>query len=282
MELRFWGVRGSIPAPGPHSLAVGGNTTCVSLRSRDYLFVFDAGTGIRRLGEYLEDESRSKWRGSIFFSHYHWDHIQGLPFFVPARRVKNRFRLYGESKDGIDLEAILRQQMQEPYFPITMDDAKALVNFEALRPNQVIEPFPGFTLRTVRLNHPNDALGYRLETMDGSLCVITDHEHPADGLDESVVEFARGASVLVHEAQYTPEEKAGPKSGWGHSSWRDAVLTAKEADVEIVYISHHDPDRSDAELFQILSAARKIFPQTEIATESTVCEFPDCRSAVIS
>lgn len=277
MELRFWGVRGSIPAPGPHTLAVGGNTTCVSLRMDDYLFVFDAGTGIRRLGEYLEDDARSRWRGSIFFSHYHWDHIQGLPFFLPARRVENRFRLYGESKDGIDLEEILRQQMIEPYFPITMDAAKALVTFEALKPDQAIEPYEGFTLRTARLNHPNDSLGYRLETPDGSLCVVTDHEHPAGGLDEAVVEFAQGASVLVHEGQYTPEEKLGPKAGWGHSSWWDAAMTAKEAGVEILYISHHDPDRSDAELFQILSEARRIFPQSEIATETTICDFPDCR-----
>ena len=101
MELRFWGVRGSIPVPGPHTLLMGGNTTCASLRSDDHLFVFDAGTGIRPLGVYLEDEQRSKWHGSIFFSHYHWDHIQGLPFFMPARRVDNRFRLYGESKQGI-------------------------------------------------------------------------------------------------------------------------------------------------------------------------------------
>lgn len=279
MELRFWGVRGSIPAPGPHTLAVGGNTTCVSLRSEDYLFVFDAGTGIRRLGAYLEDEGRSRWQGSIFFSHYHWDHIQGLPFFMPARRVENRFRLYGESRDGIDLEEILRQQMIEPYFPVTMDEAKALVTFEALEPGQAIEPFPGFGLRTVRLNHPNDALGYRLESVDGSLCVITDHEHPVDGLDESVVEFARGASVLIHDGQYTPEEKRGPKAGWGHSSWEEAALTAKEAEVQLLYISHHDPERSDAETFEILSKARRIFPQAEIATESTVCEFPNCETA---
>lgn len=276
MELRFWGVRGSIPAPGPHTLAVGGNTTCVSLQSEDYLFVFDAGTGIRRLGEYLDDEARSEWRGSIFFSHYHWDHIQGLPFFAPARRVDNRFRLYGESKAGIDLEEILRQQMIEPYFPVTLDEAKALVTFQSVEAGEELEPFPDFTLKTLRLNHPNDALGYRLETAGGSLCVITDHEHPADGLDESVVEFARGASVLVHEGQYTPEEKRGPKAGWGHSSWEEAALTAKEAEVELLYISHHDPGRSDAEIYQILSQARRVFPESEIATESTVCEFPAC------
>lgn len=276
MELRFWGVRGSIPVPGPHTLAVGGNTSCVSLRCDDYLFVFDAGTGIRRLGEYLDDEARSKWRGSIFFTHYHWDHIQGLPFFMPARRVENRFHLYGETKNGIDLETILTQQMQDPYFPVSIDAAKGLVRFESLAPDDCIVPFAGYELRTVRLNHPNDSIGYRLETPDGSLCVITDHEHPDEGIDDAVVEFARGASVLVHEGQYTPEEKRGRRVGWGHSSWEEAALTAKAAGVGKLFISHHDPRRSDSQLYDILSRARGVFPDTEIATESTVCEFPAC------
>ena len=276
MELRFWGVRGSIASPGPHTLAVGGNTTCLSLRCGEHIFVFDAGTGIRALGEYLQHEQRARWQGSIFFTHYHWDHIQGLPFFAPARRAENRFHLYGENKEGIDLEAILRRQMQEPYFPVGMDEARALVSFNAVAPNQIFEPFPGFTIKTHRLNHPNDALGYRLETRDGSLCVVTDHEHPQDGLDESVVEFARDCSVLVHEAQYTPEEKRGPKAGWGHSSWQEAALTAREAGAGMLYLSHHDPGRSDPEVFAILSEARRVFERTEVATETTVCEFPAC------
>lgn len=107
MELRFWGVRGSVASPGPRTLAVGGNTTCVSLRYDDYLFVFDAGTGITRLGDYLEDEERSRWHGSIFLTHYHWDHFQGLPFFVPAFRKENRFHMCGEPKKGVDLKKIL-------------------------------------------------------------------------------------------------------------------------------------------------------------------------------
>ena len=281
-ELRFWGVRGSIPTPGPHALAVGGNTTCLSLQSDDYLFVFDAGTGIRRLGAYLEASRRTAWRGGIFFSHYHWDHIQGLPFFMPARRAGNQFSLYGETKKGIGLEEILRQQMAHPYFPVAMDEAKALAGFEALTPGQAMEPFPGSTLRTIRLNHPGDALGYRLETVDGSLCVITDHEHPADGLDERIVEFARGASVLVHDGQYTPREKSGPKAGWGHSSWKEAAMTAKAAGVQILFISHHDPDRSDSDLLHILRQAREIFPATEVATESTVCELPECATTMVN
>ena len=273
MELQFWGVRGSLAAPGPDTLAVGGNTTCVSLRCDDYLYVFDAGTGIKRLGDYLEDEERSRWQGSIFLTHYHWDHIQGLPFFVPAFRKANRFHVYGEPKKGADLKEILAEQMQSPYFPVSMDTQEGLVTFNELSPDAKFECGPGITVRTARLNHPNGAIGYRLDAPEGSLCIVTDHEHPADELDESVVAFARDATVLVHEAQYHPEEKRGPKAGWGHSSWEEAALTAKEANVSQLYLSHHDPSRSDPEVYDILSRARRIFAGTEVATENTILDF---------
>lgn len=272
MELQFWGVRGSLAAPGPETLAVGGNTSCVSLRYDDYLFVFDAGTGIRRLGDYLETDERSRWQGCIFLTHYHWDHIQGLPFFVPAFRKENRFHMYGEPKKGVDLKEILAEQMQSPYFPVPMETLEGLVTFNALGPGEAFDSGPGLTVRTARLNHPNSAIGYRLDAPEGSLCVVTDHEHPADGLDRSVVEFARDATVLIHDAQYHPEEKRGPKAGWGHSSWEEAALTAREANVRRLYLSHHDPSRTDPEVYDILSRARRIFAGTEVATENTVLD----------
>jgi phosphoribosyl 1,2-cyclic phosphodiesterase len=273
MELRFWGVRGSIATPGPRTLAVGGNTTCVSLRYDDYLFVFDAGTGITRLSDYLKDEQRARWNGSIFLTHYHWDHIQGLPFFAPAFRKENRFHMYGEAKKGVDLKDILTEQMQSPFFPVSMDTQEGLVTFNQLGANETFDCRPGIAVRTQRLNHPNGAIGYRLDAPEGSLCIVIDHEHPADQLDDDVVAFARDATVLVHEAQYHPEEKKGPKAGWGHSSWEEAALVAKEADVKRLYLSHHDPSRSDPEVYDILSRARRIFAGTEVATENTVLDF---------
>lgn len=272
IELRFWGVRGSLPSPGVDTLVVGGNTTCVTLRCANHLLVFDAGTGIRRLGEYLERSGLPGLHGSIFFSHYHWDHIQGLPFFMPSRRVDNRFILFGESKAGFDLREILSQQMQDPYFPVGLGSQEALVTFVATGPGERIVPTPGITVRTERLRHPNGAIGYRAEVGPVSVCVVTDHEHPADGLDERVVEFARGATVLIHEGQYTPEEKSGPKAGWGHSSWREAALTAAAAGVGRLFISHHDPARTDAEVFDIQSSARDVFAATDVATESTILD----------
>lgn len=273
MELQFWGVRGSLPTPGPNTLAVGGNTTCVSLHFEDRLFIFDAGTGIRQLGEYLERGRSSRLHGCIFLTHYHWDHIQGLPFFAPVFRKENRFSIFGEPKKGTDLKEILAEQMMPPFFPVMMDEQEGIFTFNGLEPGASFEIAPGIVVRTERLNHPNGAIGYRLDAAEGSLCVVTDHEHPAEGLDNRVVEFARDATVLIHDAQYHPDEKQGPKAGWGHSSWEEAALTAKEANVQRLYLSHHDPARSDGEVCDILSRSRRIFANTEVATENTLFDF---------
>lgn len=159
MELRFWGVRGSIPIPGPHTAEMGGNTTCVSFRLKDYIVIFDAGTGIRELGKYLEDKERAFWKGSLFLTHYHWDHIQGLPFFTPAFRAENRFHIFGEKKKGASIHEILSEQMQAPYFPVSLDSLEGLVTFIAVRPTMSLEILPEVYIHTVRLNHPNGALG---------------------------------------------------------------------------------------------------------------------------
>ena len=267
-------MRGSIPSPGFYTNRVGGNTTCVSLRHDDHILVFDAGTGIRALGQYLQSEPQRNWRGCIFLSHYHWDHIQGLPFFTPARDSNNRFHLYGERKSGVDLEQILRQQMQEPYFPVRLDEATALVEFRSISAGDAIEIYPEIVVETVALNHPQDSLGFKVRTPDGVLCIITDHEHPDDALDPKVVEFCKNADLLVHEAQYTPEQKRGEKRGWGHSSWEEAAMTARDAEVGRLFLSHHDPERTDEEVYAIRDQARKLFENTEVATESTRCEFP--------
>jgi phosphoribosyl 1,2-cyclic phosphodiesterase len=252
---------------------VGGNTTCASLHFNDSVFVFDAGTGIRQLGRYLEDEERSRWKGGIFLTHYHWDHIQGLPFFGPAFRKENRFCIYGETKKGVSIEELLCEQMEPPYFPIDMESLEGLVTFVEVRPDSEVEILPDVSIRTVRLSHPNGAIGYRIDSPQGSLCFITDHEHPVGGLSDSVVQFIEGATVLIHDAQYTPEEKRGPKAGWGHSSWEEAALAAREAEVSKLYLIHHDPDRTDQHVMTILQAAQGVFLNTEIATESTIYSF---------
>lgn len=150
---------------------------------------------------------------------------------------------------------------------------EGLVTFVQVRPNLSLEIYPGTTLRTIRLLHPNGAIGYRLDNPEGSLCFITDHEHLTEGLDQSVVDFVKGSTILIHDAQYTPEEKWGPKAGYGHSSWEEAALTAVKANVKRLYLTHHDPNRTDDALSVILNKTQKVFSGTEIATESTVYEF---------
>lgn len=269
MELRFWGVRGSIASPGASTQGIGGNTTCVSIRHEDYLFIFDAGTGLRLLGESLLAQKAAPWRGSIFLTHYHWDHIQGLPFFTPAFIKGNAFELYGESKFDMDVRQILNNQMLAPYFPVPLDLQQGLITFKGIEHGEKVEPTPGFTVSAGSLMHPNKAIGFRFEGKGVSVTVITDHEHPGDHLDPAVVEFSRGTDVLIHDSQYTPEEKLGPRKGWGHSSWEDAARTAKEAQVGLLYMSHHDPKRADDQVMEILQKARAIFPRTEVATETT-------------
>jgi phosphoribosyl 1,2-cyclic phosphodiesterase len=267
MELRFWGVRGSIASPGALTWGIGGNTTCVSVRHESYVFIFDAGTGLRLLGESLLAERPTPWRGGFFLTHYHWDHIQGLPFFAPAFIKGNAFELYGEPKAGMDVKEILGNQMLAPYFPVPFNLQQGLITFKNISPGDVVEPLPGFRVKTGRLRHPNDAIGYRLEAMGVSVSIVTDHEHPDGHLHEGVVEFVRGTDVLIHDSQYHPAEKKGPKAGWGHSSWEESALTAKAAGAGTLYLSHHDPTRTDAQVMEILDMARKVFPGTQVAKE---------------
>jgi phosphoribosyl 1,2-cyclic phosphodiesterase len=268
MKLKFWGVRGSIPTPESYAIDVGGNTSCVSVQVEDYLVIFDAGTGLRKLGKFLEDKQRSQWKGSILVTHYHWDHIQGLPFFTPAYRNQNRFHIYGKTKKGSTIEDILAEQMESPYFPVDMDSLEGLVTFIPVEENTSFELIPGAYIRTIGLNHPDGAIGYRLDHPKGSISYITDHENPLDVIDKSIIKFVQDSSVLIHDSQYMPLEKKGSKSGWGHSSWEDAVLTAKEAKVNNLFLFHHDPERTKMELKAMLDDAKKVFKRTEIAMES--------------
>ncbi len=261
-----------MPAPGPHTVRVGGNTTCVSLQYGEYLLVFDAGTGIRRLDAFLEEKPIAGMKKRLFLSHYHWDHIWGLPFHCLAPNSASGLEVFGEDKDGLTVEQILARQMEAPIFPVPLESVSDKIRFHTVRAHSSIAVAPGLGVSTCAMRHPQGAIGYRVDTPGGSVCVITDHEHPDDGVSESIATFARGATAMVHDAQYSPEERKGPKAGWGHSSWEEAALAAKAACVERLYLSHHDPARSDDELQDVLQRARRIFPGTELATESTVLE----------
>lgn len=267
MRVRFWGTRGSCPSPGPATVRYGGNTTCVEVRTDDdALVILDAGTGIRELGRSLMGQAGGRpIRGDIFFSHAHWDHIQGLPFFTPAFQTGNQFTLWGSPSLESSLEVVLRQQMSPVVFPVAFDQLSASVEVRELARQQ--HSGPGYDVRTINVRHPGGALGFRLSsTADPSRAVIfiPDNELDRDGdradaasTRDALVDFARGASILIHDAMYTGAEYMEHR-GWGHSSYRDAVDFAIAAEVETLVLFHHEPDRSDAALDEMLTLCHRM------------------------
>ncbi|HEX9565411.1 MAG TPA: MBL fold metallo-hydrolase [Gemmatimonadaceae bacterium] len=262
MRFRLWGTRGSCPSPGPTTIRYGGNTTCVEVRGTDdRLLILDAGTGIRELGRALLARARGRAiTGDLLFSHAHWDHIQGLPFFTPAFQAGNHFRLFGSPTLLRGLEVVLRQQMSPVVFPVAFDDLLARIEFRELEGHRLSEH--GIDVLAMSVRHPGGALGFRLSPSDApdrSMVFIPDNEldqfgdrAPGAPTRDELVQFARGANLLIHDAMYTGAEYMDHR-GWGHSSYRDAVEFAIDADVETLLLFHHEPDRSDDALDEMLA-----------------------------
>ncbi|KPA12103.1 beta-lactamase [Candidatus Magnetomorum sp. HK-1] len=205
--------------------------------------IFDAGTGLRKFGQALIDiENLETIKGSLFLSHTHWDHIQGLPFFLPTFLKDNRFIIYGERKKGISLEEILAEQMQGPFFPLEMDAFQADIDFHEVETNKKIEIREDIHVTPFRLTHPNAAIGYLLQIEDIRLAYVTDHEHKVHQLSTNVLEMVQGVDVLIHDAQYSRKEIENGKKGWGHSAWEDVIDLAIDAKVGQLFLYHHDPE----------------------------------------
>ncbi len=266
LTIRFFGVRGSIASPGPSTVGVGGNTPCVEVRCGDTVLVLDAGTGMRALGERLLAEGIREH--TVLSSHLHWDHIQGLPFFLPAWIPGHRVTLVG--REGI--RAALEAQMTPPCFPVRLSDMKAELAFREIASGEQIR-IGAARVRAAQLNHPGGVLGYRVDYGGRSVVYATDTEHYACP-DPHLVELARGADVLIYDAMYTPDEyagRAGPaKVGWGHSTWEAGVAVADAAGVDRLVLFHHDPQRSDAGVEAIERAADRARPGTVAAREGDV------------
>lgn len=268
LRVRFWGVRGSIATPMPETLGVGGNTSCVEVRAAGGPpLVLDLGTGARALGDALvHTADGAALDVSVLLSHFHWDHIQGFPFFAPLYGPGNRVTLYASAADGRPRD-LLEGQMQAPYFPVDFDALPAAVRFVTLMPFEAVEvggvrvvPFP--------VHHTQHVFGFRLEAGGASAVYCTDYEHGDPAADALVTEMAAGADLLICDAQYTPEEYA-TREGWGHTTWEVAARLARRAGVGRLALFHHDPTHADADLDAILDATRTIFPDTLLATEHT-------------
>jgi phosphoribosyl 1,2-cyclic phosphodiesterase len=268
MRIKFYGTRGSIPICGPEFQEFGGNTTCVLIDGPKRTGIFDAGTGIRELGKELVNDPNIGIDRPCFlvFSHFHWDHIQGLPFFAPAYDPSRHFVIaaIGRERYGQDIKSIFAAQMQSDYFPVPLDNMGAQIDF--LKTKEDFLKDGKAMARAVKHNHPGNAYSYRIEGENGKVVVFcTDIEH-GDEIDERIVDLSKGADLLIHEGQYTPEELPRFK-GWGHSSWEQAVEVAQRACVKRLVITHHDPDHDDDFLREVEKKCQARFPNTLLARE---------------
>lgn len=279
MIIKFFGVRGSIPVCNPEFQDFGGNTTCVQLKIKDTnnIAVFDAGTGIRDLGKEFIASGHKQEELFIAFSHFHWDHIQGFPFFDPAFNTKQKINVLamGSGREINCLEEIFRVQMQKEYFPVPLANMGADFNFMLLDQSMEILGSDNADSKPIivianKHNHPGGAYGYRIER-DGKVFVFcTDVEH-GDSIDPNVVALSEEADLLVHEAQYTTEELKD-KKGWGHSSYEQAIQVAEMANIKMLAITHHDPDHDDKFLAKMEKQCQQRFKDCFLAREKMEIE----------
>jgi phosphoribosyl 1,2-cyclic phosphodiesterase len=267
-RFTLWGARGSTPTPGARFLRHGGNTSCFSVELGGEQFIFDAGSGIRELGfEILASPSR---KAHLFITHTHWDHIQGFPFFSPAYVPGFEITIYGAEGFGKDLKSVFRGQLDRDYFPVQMDDMCSSLQFQTLEDNPM-------TVGSARVSwefaqHPGATVAYKIEIGGKKIVWAPDNEflqgytgspvgltraHPLVALYGKMIDFLSDADIVIHEAQYTPDEYAG-KIRWGHSSISNACLLMKLAGVRRWIVTHHDPLHDDAFLEQKLNLTRQI------------------------
>ena len=277
MKLKFWGVRGSIPSPGEKTVRYGGNTTCIEIRTDDNeLIILDGGTGIFPLAQTLLKELPV--RANIFNTHSHWDHIQGLPFFIPIFIPGNTIRLYGafDPVAGSGPEHIMNVQLQYSYFPVREAEMKSSFEYVALALNEVVK-IGNATVTPILLNHPVIDLGYRIDCNGKSIFFTGDHEPHFNiydsgdaGFDEyqalideqrqALIDAIRGVDILIADSSYTPEEYA-VKKGWGHGTFDSCILLALDAGAKTLYCTHHEPTRSDDELENAFAEALARHPE---------------------
>lgn len=266
MTIRFWGVRGSTPTPEPRNARYGGNTPCIEVRlANGTLIILDCGTGFRRLGKSLLQEFGERpICAYVFVTHFHWDHMQGIPFFVPLYKKGNTFLFHTHTQRAMKLKAAIEGQMAYPFFPVDMRVMQSTRHFYDLDDGPI--DVNGGVIRTARLNHPQGCSGYRIEA-DGAVFVLaSDTEPGSPAHDWKVRTLAEGADVLVYDAQYTPEQLQ-EKKGWGHSSWLEGTRIARESQVRRLLLYHHDPDHDDAFVDGLVAKGRGEFSSVDAAHE---------------
>ena len=272
ISVRFWGVRGSIACPGPSTLRYGGNTPCVEVRCGTDTLIFDAGTGIRPLGNALVEAANTN-DFDIFLSHGHIDHMIGLPFFAPLFLENQTVRVWaGSLQPAGGVEEAVRKLMSFPFFPLQVDALHAELEFHDFRAGDAIAPRPGVVVRTALLNHPGDAVGYRVEYGGKPVAYITDIELGDGPIDPAVLALTKDAALIILDTTYTDEELPS-RVGWGHSTWQQGIRLANTAGAGRLCLFHHDPDHDDAFMDRVRTQAEAARPGTVVASEGLQFDF---------
>ncbi|MGL4676216.1 MAG: MBL fold metallo-hydrolase [Brevinema sp.] len=273
MRIRLWGVRGTIPTPEQNKIKTGGNTTCVEVRTDDQaIVILDAGTGLVPLGGSILKEFEGKKIPPIyiFLSHTHWDHLYGFPFFGVLFQKGAQINFYGPIKTHRTLEETILMEMDYDFCPISYTKLPAFINFFDIEERTITLP-NGMLVTSKKHIHPGGAYGYRIEHQGKVFTFNTDVEHYTTHVDERVVELSFNADLMFHDAQYT-EDQIEHRIGWGHSTWQQAVEVAKQANVKILGLTHHDPERTDREINLLEKKVRKQFENSFFCREGMIID----------
>ncbi|MCH2547793.1 MAG: MBL fold metallo-hydrolase [Alphaproteobacteria bacterium] len=267
--LKFWGVRGSIACPGEDTIRYGGNTSCIEVHCGDYNLIFDMGTGLKQLGDALPPGKQLNY--DIFLTHSHMDHVNGFPFFKPAYSPATRLKLWAGHlrAQGLSLEQIIRNLMDQPFFPITVDLLAASLVFNDFSSGDDIRISDDIVIQTTPLNHPGGGTGYRLNYAGRSLCYITDTEHVPGKPDKNILALIEGADMVIYDSNFTDAE-FGNHVGWGHSTWQEGARLCEMANVKTFVAFHHDPSHTDTHMDSIAQDLEAMRPNSIVAKEGMV------------
>jgi phosphoribosyl 1,2-cyclic phosphodiesterase len=265
-KVKFWGVRGSLPCPSRQHVRFGGNTSCVEVQlGLGQRLIFDAGTGLRALGqEMLAHHNKS---ALLLLTHTHWDHVCGFPFFAPAYLPDFSFDiLAGHLPLGQSIQSVLAGQMMRPLFPVPIEIMRAKLRFHDFQAGQSLALLPGVSIDTCMLQHPDGAVGYRVNYNGASLCYITDTEHHPGRLDNNILALIKDADLVIYDSTFT-DETFGQYVGWGHSTWQEGIRLCLAAGVKRLALFHHAPDHDDRMMVRIERAAKRLWPGAFAARE---------------
>ncbi|MEM7300957.1 MAG: MBL fold metallo-hydrolase [Pseudomonadota bacterium] len=265
ITVRFWGTRGAVASSEPECTHFGGNTSCVEMLCDDHVLIFDAGTGIRRLGESLLKRGISKYH--LFFTHCHYDHISGFPFFKPLYMPTTDIDIWsGHLKPPKCTRSMIADFMVQPFFPIGPEVLQAKVAYMDFRPGDTIDSLKNVTIKTTLLNHDQGAVAYRVEFNGKAVCYVTDTTHVIGAPDQNIVNLIRGSDLVIYDATYTDDEFDTYKD-YGHSTWQEGIRLCQAAEVDTMALFHHCPGRSDEQLKEIERQAQALLPKAFAAYE---------------